>query len=321
MTNGMLTCGLLPAPAAHSIVYSDWITNGMVAMKRILFDAQARLRNGWWILIFIAIFLLSRFLYRPVSQAIQNAELGTAWLEPLPFVFVLLVSWCCTLLRRERLGSIGLVLDRRWARESALGASIGVAAMLAITGLIYAAGGVHLTLDPARSLGALLSATWVFLFVSLFEEMLFRGFVFQRFIAGAGAWIAMIVLAVGFAVAHWDNPGMTGAVKVWAMVDTGLGAIVLGLGYLRTRSLAFPVGFHFAWNWTQGGLLGFDVSGLDQAGWLKPMLLDRPEWVTGGGFGPEASVFAVIVDLTLIGLLWKWKGTRPGLAARREVDG
>ena len=142
---------------------------------------------------------------------------------------------------------------------------------------------------------------------------------FQRLVEGAGAWPALIGLALVFAVAHWGNPDMTGATKIWATFDTGLGAIVLGLGYLRTRSLAFPVGFHFAWNWTQGALLGFDVSGFDQAGWLQPLLLDKPEWMTGGNFGPEASVFAVIVDLTLIGLLWKWRGTGAGRKARRDV--
>ncbi len=290
-------------------------------MKRIFFDSQGRLRNGWWILVFVAFFMVSRAVYRPVSQAIQHADLSATWLQPLPFVFVLLVTWCCTRLRRQRLGSVGFVLDRQWAIESALGASIGIAAILIITGLIYAAGGVHLTLDPARSLGAMASAAYVFLFVALFEETLFRGFVFQRFVEGAGAWTAMIGLALVFAVAHWGNPDMTGATKVWATIDTGLGAIVLGLGYLRTRSLAFPVGFHFAWNWTQGALLGFDVSGFDQPGWLQPLLLDQPEWVTGGSFGPEASVFAVIVDLALIGLLWKWRGTGAGRSARPRFAG
>ena len=288
-------------------------------MKRIFFDSQGRLRNGWWILIFVVLFLVSRAVYRPVSQAIQHADLGTAWLQPLPFIFALLVTWCCTRLRRQSLGSVGFVLDRHWAVESALGAAFGCIAILAITGLIVAASGVQLTLDPGRSLGAIASAAWVFLFVALFEETLFRGFVFQRLVEGAGAWPALIGLALVFAVAHWGNPDMTGATKIWATFDTALGAIVLGLGYLRTRSLAFPVGFHFAWNWTQGALLGFDVSGFDQAGLLQPLLLDKPEWMTGGNFGPEASVFAVIVDLTLIGLLWKWRGTGAGRKARRDV--
>ncbi|MEO7198729.1 MAG: type II CAAX endopeptidase family protein [Dokdonella sp.] len=290
-------------------------------MKRIFFDSRGGLRNGWWMLVFVAFFLVSRFVYHPISQAIQHAGLDKAWLQPLPFIFALLVTWCCTRLRQQPLGSVGFVLDRRWAMESALGASIGIAEMLIITGLIYVAGGVHLTLDPARSLGALGSAAWVFLFVALFEETLFRGFLFQRFVEGAGAWPAMLGLGLVFAIAHWGNPDMTGATKVWATIDTGLGGIVLGLGYLRTRSLAFPIGFHFAWNWTQGALLGFDVSGFDQAGWLQPLLLNKPEWVTGGSFGPEASVFAVIVDLTLIGLLWKWKGTGAGRSARPEVAG
>lgn len=199
------------------------------------------------------------------------------------------------------------------------GASVGLAAILVITALIHAAGGVHLALDPARSAGALASAAWVFVCVALFEETLFRGFVFQRLVEGTGAWIAMLALALVFAIAHWGNPDMTGATRVWATIDTGLGAIVLGLGYLRTRSLAFPVGFHFAWNWTQGALFGFDVSGFEQAGWFKPVLLDRPAWVAGGGFGPVASVFAVVVDLALIAVLWKWRGTGAGRAARLQI--
>lgn len=104
--------------------------------------------------------------------------------------------------------------------------------------------------DPARSVGAMASAACIFPFVALFEETLFRGFVFQWFVDGAGAWTAMIVLSLVFAVAHWGKPDMTGATGVWATIDTGLGAIVLGLGYLRTRTFAFPIGFHFAWNWT-----------------------------------------------------------------------
>ena len=50
------------------------------------------------------------------------------------------------------------------------------------------------------------------------------------------------------------------------------------------------------------------MSGLAQAGWLHPQLLDRPQWLSGGAFGPEASVFAVVVDLAAVLLLCWWKG-------------
>ncbi|HWU53299.1 MAG TPA: CPBP family intramembrane glutamic endopeptidase [Tahibacter sp.] len=100
------------------------------------------------------------------------------------------------------------------------------------------------------------------------------------------------------------------------MLELFLGAVLLGLAWLRTRSLAMPVGIHFGWNWALGHVLGFGVSGFEQAGWFRPLLQDRPEWGAGGRFGPEASVFAVVVDLLLIVVLWKWKGA----SARQHAD-
>lgn len=284
-------------------------------MKRLFLDSNDRLRNGWWILFFIALMLSSRFVYTPVSRALQDLGVSKDWIEPLRFVFLLLVTWICVRLRREPLSSIGFVLDRRWAREIGVGAVFGVASALLAVAMIWVAGGVRLELDPARSLGVIAYGAYLFLFVALFEETLFRGFVFQRLVAGAGAWVALSVLGLVFATSHWGNPDMHGATLIWATVELLLGAVLLGLAYLRTRSLALPIGLHFGWNWGLGHLLGFGVSGFEHAGWFRPLLQDRPEWMTGGRFGPEASIFAVIVDVLLIALLWKWKGS----ASRRDA--
>ena len=200
--------------------------------------------------------------------------------------------------------------------EVGLGAVLGTAAILVIVGLVWAVGGVRLELDPARSAGALVYGVYLFTCVALFEEILFRGFVLQRLIDGAGVWIAQLALALLFASAHWGNPGMEGPTQVIAMLDLALGAILFGLAFLRTRSLALPVGLHLGWNWAQGHLLGFGVSGIDYPGWFRPVFLGLPEWLTGGEFGPESSVFAVVVDLVMIVALWKWRGTP---AARQPV--
>ena len=223
--------------------------------------------------------------------------------------FSALVTYACLRLRRESLAAIGLRLDLTWAREALYGAALGIALILLVTGLIAVTGGVRFSLDPARSLGALTMGAWVFAWAVLLEELLFRGFVFQRLVDGIGAWPALVAMAVLFALAHWDNPGMDGATVMWATIDTALGAILLGLAYLRTRQLALPIGIHFGWNWAQGALLGFDVSGFDQAGWLLPELLGKPQWLTGGTFGPEASIFAVLVDAAAVVLMWRWKGS------------
>ena len=282
-------------------------------MKYLFLVSNNRLRNGWWILIFIALMFASRFIYTPVSRALQTVGVATSWLEPLRFGFLLLVTWACVRLRKEPLASIGLLLDRRWAREIGVGTLLGIATALLAVAMIWAVGGVRLELDPARSLSVLAYGAYMFLFVAIFEEVLFRGFLFQRLVAGAGVWVAQITLGLMFATGHWDNPGMQGATLALATLELFLGAVLLGLAYLRTRSLALPIGIHLGWNWAQGHLLGFGVSGYEQAGWFHPLLQEKPEWVTGGSFGPEASVFAVIVDIMLILLLWRWKGSAPGV--------
>lgn len=278
-------------------------------MDTIFFNQDRRLRNGWWILIFLLLLIAAQRGLGPLIQGLKYLGVTKAWREPVLFLVVLLVTWACTLLRKEPLASVGFRLDRRWLRELGWGTALGIGFMVAAAGMVWAVGGVRFELDPARSLKTLSYGAYMFLFVALFEETLFRGFLFQRLVAGSGVWVAQIALALLFAAGHWGNPGMSGATKVWATVDIALAAVFLGLAYLRTGSLALPVGLHLGWNWAQGHLLGFGVSGTTVAGWVKPVFLGKADWITGGAFGLEASVFGVVVDLLAILLLWRWKGS------------
>lgn len=284
------------------------------AVKTIFFNADHRLRNGWWMLIFVGFVVATHFVYTPLVHGLRNLGLAKEWLEPASFVFILGVTWVCTLLRKEPLSSVGFRLDRRWLKESAVGLVLGMASMLLAVALIWAVGGVHLELNPTRSLGALAYGFYMFAFVALFEETLFRGFLFQRLLDGTGIWVAQIALGLLFALGHWNNPGMAGATKLWATLDIFIGAVLLGVAYLRTRSLALPVGLHLGWNWMQGHVLGFGVSGVALQGWFHPVFLGKAEWLTGGSFGPESSVFAVVADLITLVLLWRWKGSAPASA-------
>jgi hypothetical protein len=115
---------------------------------------------------------------------------------------------------------------------------------------------------------------------------------------------------------HWGNPGMHGATKIWATVNIALAAVLLGLCYLRTRSLALPIGVHLGWNWAQGSLLGFGVSGTtDIKGLWTPVFHSKPEWLTGGAFGLEASLVCTLVCGVAILGLWRWKGLAPSADA------
>jgi hypothetical protein len=279
-------------------------------MRALFYDETNSLRNGWWALIYLALLLVGILAFKATIPLFKRFGIPRGeWVTGLLFLLSLLAAWVCTRLRREPLAGIGYRLNGRWAWDLVLGTLLGGGVMLLAAGLLWAAGGVTFTLDAARSFRALGLGFGGFVLVALFEENLFRGFLFQRLVAGMGPWPAQILLALFFGISHWGNPGMQGGIKVWATLNIALAAILMGLAYLRTRSLALPIGIHLGWNWTQGNVLGFAVSGTTgQHGWLRPTLQGRPEWVSGGAFGLEASVFGVAVVLLAIFLLWTWKG-------------
>lgn len=280
-------------------------------MKKLFMDDRQRLRNGWWILVFVAFVALTRVVHAPLLDALKRTGVAEAWRDPLPVAFVLLATWACMRLRRQALSDAGLRMDLRFAREFAWGSALGMASLLAAVGLMMAAGVVQLRLDPARSAGGLAWGLYAFLWAALLEELLFRGFVFQRLLDGIGTGGALWGMAALFAAGHWTNPGMEGAARIVGTVDIGLAAVMLGLAYVRTRSLALPLGLHLGWNWMQGSVLGFNVSGFEHTGWWTPVIDPGAPLLGGGGVGVEGSLFSVAVGVVVIALLWKWKGTSP----------
>lgn len=277
-------------------------------MNKIFFNAQHQLRNGWWILIFIAILAVSRQLYKPIKGWFTDLGASTMQLEPLALMLLLLVSWSCLLLRRQRLADLGLAFDLRWWQQLLFGTAAGIAMMGVIALLMWSFSAATFGINPRFQATDLALGAYLLLLAAALEELLYRGFIFQRLLDGLGVWPTQLLFAAIFAAGHWDNPGLEGSAKVVAMLDLALASLLFGLAYLKTRSLALPLGLHFGWNWAQGYLLGFQVSGYEHNGWLLPQLQAKPDWLTGGSFGAEATVFALLVDCLAIWLLWRWRG-------------
>ena len=127
------------------------------------------------------------------------------------------------------------------------------------------------------------------------EELAFRGALFRIVEEGFGTTSALVTSAAVFGLLHALNPGAT-VVSTAAIVLEG--GILLAAGYALTRNLWFPIGLHFGWNFTEGGIFGVSVSGSPVAkGIFSVSLAGRP-LLTGGEFGPEASVIAIAVCLT-----------------------
>ncbi len=262
------------------------------------FDIR-QLRSGWWILIFIGLVALTRPIYKPIKQFFTDLGFTAEMLEPTSFLLILLVTWICLKLRKESLNDVGLAINKKWLTQFFTGTLMGITMLAATVGIIWAFGGVTFELNAERSLNVLSYGLYLFLIGSLLEELLHRGFIFQRLIDGIGFWGAQFIIASLFALGHSGNPGMEDTTFIIASLDLFIVSLIFGLAYFITKSLALPIGLHLGWNWSQGNILGFGVSGHEHTGWFTPILNDKAQWVTGGEFGPEASIASLVVGLVV----------------------
>ncbi|MFP2895000.1 CPBP family intramembrane glutamic endopeptidase [Corallococcus sp. 4LFB] len=277
-------------------------------MRSVFRDGEGHLRNGWKALGFLVVTAVLMGLMMWLQSLLPLAVKQVVQPPFVAFLAVLLVSLDFLYLERQPLTSLGTSLDRRAGRD--LGA--GVLGGMVLVGLVavcgWAAGGYHLERAGNPQVAAVVKAAWLMLGVALFEETLFHGYLFQRVIRGLGTFWAQVVLSLVFCLAHPFNTQMDVPTRIVAMLTTFLAGWMLGLCYLRTRHLALPVGVHMGWNWLLG-VMGFGVSGNESHGWWTPVFHGRPEWVSGGAYGLEASIFsAVVLALAIMGLT-RWKGS------------
>lgn len=174
---------------------------------------------------------------------------------------------------------------------SALGRGVGIGVLLVagVIGLIALAGGYRIDGwgSPATAVGFLgLTAA-----VVASEELVFRGIVQRLLEERAGTWVALTVTAVLFGAIHLVNANAT----VWGAVAVAIEAGgMLGAAYVATRTLWLPMGLHLGWNVAVGGIFGTEVSGSDTPQGLLDAATSGPTLLTGGAFGPEGSVVAII---------------------------
>jgi len=129
---------------------------------------------------------------------------------------------------------------------------------------------------------------------AIFEELLFRGIIFRITEEKLGSYIALAISALIFGALHLLNPNSTLVSGLAVAIEAGL---LLGAAYIYTRNLWFPIGIHFAWNFTQSGIYGASTSGSAISKSLLTTKIGGPVIISGGQFGPESSIQAVIFCL------------------------
>ena len=292
-------------------------------MPDFFYNKAGRLRSGWRLAIFTAAFAalsiaLTLFMQFALAILLPGGAYewllgGSLWGLVVQSLFILfipaaLVAWgCCEVLEDLPWRSLGWALHKGWLRDALLGLLVGGAfiCVAAVFGRIV--GGYRMefaapnAVDFARTLA---TSGFIFLLGAAAEEMLFRGYPLQTLMRSWPIVPALVFSSITFGLVHMQNPNV---VPGFTLVNTALAGAWLAVAYWRTRSLWFPLGLHFAWNWVQGALLGSPVSGITN---ITPHALFRlndtgPEWVGGGAYGIEGGAACTLA--IVLGTLFVWR--------------
>jgi membrane protease YdiL (CAAX protease family) len=271
---------------------------------------EPRLRAGWRLLIQTVLMIaLSICAGIPLALLLSNPDIELpdgvflALNQVLEiFAVTLSVYLARRFLDKRSFTSLGLKLDR-W---TAIDILAGIAITFFMMGLIYLIewGLGWLTLDgfawetdPVLTvLGGTIGMFVVFIFVGWNEELLSRGYHLQTIASGLNLFWGVIISSSIFGLLHLGNPNAT-----WvSAVGIFFAGLFLAYGYLTTRQLWLPIGLHLGWNFFEGVVFGFPVSGLDIYRLLR-ITVNGPVLWTGGAFGPEAGL--VVLPGLLLGTI------------------
>jgi membrane protease YdiL (CAAX protease family) len=200
----------------------------------------------------------------------------------------LVISVALVYLFRKRIDkksfkSIGLDVSKLYP-DAVVGAFLGIFLVSAASLLIFYLGGIE-WIDIVPNMRELFTAGVVLLMISFSEEIVFRGYVLRNMMKSFNKWLALLISALLFTLVHASNPGVP-----WAgLLNTFIGGLLIGITYINTRSLWLPILFHFTWNFMQGPIVGFHVSGIS---FNSLLILETKgnSLVSGGDYGLEASL-------------------------------
>ena len=157
-----------------------------------------------------------------------------------------------------------------------------------------------------------LLGSWVFfLLVALFEEILMRGYILGRLLhTRMNKFLSLFISSALFALLHIFNP----EIDFLPMLNLLLAGMLLGASYLYTKNLCFPISLHLFWNWIQGPVLGYEVSGNNFISSMLTLHLPEDNVLNGGAFGFEGSLICTVLMIVLTILIVWWGEKREAIS-------
>jgi len=290
-------------------------------LKRLFINSAGRLRSGWRLAVFVLVYVIILLL---ITSAVRVGYAVVIYLAPgftsgfyvqdVVYRLIILTSslgagyLCARFLEGLPWRSLGLWFHAGWFRDFLIGTAIGIASLAFAAAIATAGGGLRFTFSPAgifpQVAKTLVLSGVLFILAALAEEALFRGYPLQTLTRARLAVLGVLLTSVPFAAVHLQNPNVA---KGFTFLNTALAGVWLAAAYLRTRSLWFPLGVHWAWNWALGSLFGLPVSGITRLA-PHPLLQGTdlgPAWLTGGSYGIEGGLACTITLVISTFFIWR----------------
>ena len=216
--------------------------------------------------------------------------------------------------------SLGLRLEKRSVIDTVFGFALSGLMAGLIFGAMWALGyidNIRISAMNGSTIGLLLGPLLVMALVGFWEELVFRGYILQNMVEGMGIRLAVLVSCVFYGLVHSANPN-AGLLSTAIIVLFGYLRIY---GYLSTGQLWLSIGMHTGWNFFQATVFGFAASGHAEAWTLVAHDSSSADWLSGGDFGPEASVLTVPVVLVALVVMRAWSRAAKSHPDRAIIGG
>src|SRR5450432_380958 len=267
------------------------------------------IKQGWLRVVLFIIFYFTLLVFassvlkltETKAPATADKNITAQTFSYLQFIVNAVISVAAVLLFRKlidgkSLESMGFTIDKNGS-NAGTGFFLGILLLCTGTCILFFSNNLAWT-NISFNANDLFIGFGLMVIVAFNEEMIMRGYVLNNLMDSVNKWPALFISALIFALLHIANPGFSvvGACNIF------LAGILLGINYIYTKNLWFGIMLHFTWNFFQGPILGYDVSGLKLQSLFEHEVLGS-ELITGGKFGFEGSLVATILCLIAIAML------------------
>lgn len=289
-------------------------------------EAQRRLRAVWRICIQLTLFfvvLLANAILMHYSKIFWPLRLVADSVYLVGSIAVLMVM--AKHIDKRKFADYGLRINKIWLADLLFGLLLGVFLIAAVTMSMFVLGWIEISKIAVTNMSVPFILAIILKFstiavAGICEEMTFRGYQLLNLSEGllrrsksrtSALTLSLAISSLIFGSAHLFNENAT----IVSTVFVAIAGIIIGLPYLLTGQLGLSIGFHVAWNYLLGTIMGYPVSGQLSGTHLFTVQQSGPDIFTGGSFGPEGGLLALGWAIVVCGLMLLWvKMTRKHIA-------